>query len=358
METVAKQALLYDLSTNTIILEKNSDELMSPSSMSKIMTIYYLFKKLKDGEISLEDEFKISKKAWKKGGSRMFLNVDSMVKVEDLIKGIIVQSGNDACIAVAEGVSGSEEFFVEELNLLAKEIGLTDSYFTNSTGWPDPEHLMTARDLLTLSIRTIEDFPELYHYYADKDFTYNKIKQSNRNPLLFSDLNADGLKTGHTSLGGYGLVATAEKNNRRLILILNGLETSRQRSKESDRLIRLGFNQYKNIEIVNKDTDIKSIPIWGGNKKTIKIYNQDKIAITIPKKLRKNLKFHIKFYTPFMAPIKKDQAIAEFLIKKGNNEVLKKIDLYSRESVEKMSFFSKVVQNFKYLLFGDSIFVE
>ena len=197
----AKQALLYDLETNTIIFEKNADDLMSPSSMSKVMTIYYLFKKIQDGEVSLNDKFKVSKKAWKKGGSRMFLNVNSLVTIEELIRGIIVQSGNDACITLAEGLSGSEEEFAEELNILAKEIGLKNSFFKNSTGWPDPDHLMTSRDLLNLAIRTIEDFPDLYHYYSEKEFKYNDIKQSNRNPLIYSNPIADGLKTGHTSLG-------------------------------------------------------------------------------------------------------------------------------------------------------------
>ena len=211
IETVAKQAILYDYETQSIIFEKNSNELMSPSSMSKIMTIYYVFKKIKDGDISLDDEFTISKKAWKKGGSKMFLNYKSKVRVEDLIRGIIVQSGNDACIAIAEGISGSEELFVDELNALGEELGLRNSFFTNSTGWPDPEHLMTINDLLTISKRTIEDFPEYYHYYAEKEFKYNDINQLNRNPLLFSSLESDGLKTGHTSLGGYGIVATVKK---------------------------------------------------------------------------------------------------------------------------------------------------
>ncbi len=203
-ETTAKQAILYDYQTNSVIFEKNSDDLMSPSSMSKIMTIYYVFKKLNDGELQLDDKFKVSRKAWKKGGSKMFINVNDEVTLEDLIRGIIVQSGNDACIAVAEGISGSEKLFADELNTLAKEIGLTNSNFTNSTGWPDPDHLTTIKDLLTLTIRTIDDFPELYHYYAEKQFTYGGIKQLNRNPLLFNNLSADGLKTGHTSLGGYG----------------------------------------------------------------------------------------------------------------------------------------------------------
>ena len=242
---------------------------MSPSSMSKIMTIYYVFKKIKDGDLKLTDKFKVSKKAWKKGGSKMFVNVNTMVSVEDLIRGIIVQSGNDACIAIAEGISGSEALFAEELNLLAKEIGMMNSSFTNSTGWPDPDHLTTIQDLLTLTVRTIEDFPELYYYYAEKEFTYSGIKQLNRNPLLFNEINADGLKTGHTSLGGYGLVASVLKNNRRLILILNGLKRNKDRSDESERLIKVGFNQYKVIDLYDKNQIITNLQVWGGRKKTL-----------------------------------------------------------------------------------------
>ena len=354
LETNAKQALLYDQETKTIIFEKNADDLMSPSSMSKIMTIYLLFKKMKEGDVKLDDKFKVSKKAWKKGGSRMFLNLNSFVTVEDLIRGIIVQSGNDACITLAEGISGSEDEFVYEMNLLAEEIGLKDSTFKNSTGWPDADHLMTARDLLTLAERTIQDFPEYYHYYTEREFEYNKIKQFNRNPLIFSDLNADGLKTGHTSLGGYGLVASVEKKNRRLILILNGLKSNKERRNESERLIKLGFNQFKNINVINMDTVIDDIPVWGGKKKIVSIYSKEKINITVPKRLKKNLKFSIKYKTPIIAPIKKDQKIAEFLIKK-NNEILKKYDLFSNEEVPKLNFLGKVFQNLKYLILGETL---
>ena len=269
LNTTASQAIIYDYETKTVIFEKNSKELVSPSSMSKIMTIYYLFKKLKDGEIKLTDEFKVSKKAWKKGGSKMFVNVGESVKVEDLIRGIIVQSGNDACIVVAEAISGSEELFAEELNLLGQEIGLKNSNFTNSTGWPDPEHLMTAEDLLTLTIRTIEDFPEYYHYYAEKEFTYSNIKQNNRNPLLYSNIESDGLKTGHTSLGGYGIVVSIKQNNRRLILVLNGLKSSKERAKESERLSKIAINQYFNYLISEEDKIIKNLNVWGGKKKYI-----------------------------------------------------------------------------------------
>ena len=332
IETIAKQAILYDMDTKSIIFKKNSDQLVSPSSMSKIMTIYYAFKKINEGELSLDDEFTVSRKAWKKGGSKMFVKVNDKVKVEDLIRGIIVQSGNDACIVLAEGLSGSEELFSEELTELGKEIGLKNSFFTNSTGWPDPQHLMTLDDLLTLSIKTIEDFPELYHYYSEKEFTYSGIKQLNRNPLLFTELNSDGLKTGHTSLGGYGLVATVMKNKRRLILVLNGLNSSKNRAREAERLIKIGFNQYENLKIADKNEKLKTLNVWGGDKKSVDIFSKEEISITVPKRIKKNLSYSIKYQSPIIPPIKSEEPIGEFLIKK-NKEILKKFELYTNENV-------------------------
>ena len=354
IETPAKQGILYDYETKTVLFEKNSDELMSPSSMSKIMTIYYLFKKIKDGEISIDDEFEVSKKAWKKGGSKMFVNLKSMVRVEDLIRGIIVQSGNDACIVVAEGISGSESIFADELNELANEIGLEDSNFTNSTGWPDKKHLMTVNDLLKLTVRTIEDFPDLYRYYSEKEFTYNNIKQLNRNPLLFRPIGSDGLKTGHTSLGGYGLVATVKNKDRRLILVLNGLKSSAQRSKESERLMKIGFNQFKSIKIASKTKELGQIPIWSGKKKEVSFYTKDEISITVPNRDRKKINFKVRYQSPLIAPVAEDQYIADFLIKK-NDQTIKSYKLYATNNVSESNFFSKMILNFKFLLFGESL---
>ena len=354
IETPAKQGILYDYETKTVLFEKNSDELMSPSSMSKIMTIYYLFKKIKDGEISIDDEFEVSKKAWKKGGSKMFVNLKSMVRVEDLIRGIIVQSGNDACIVVAEGISGSESIFADELNELANEIGLEGSNFTNSTGWPDKKHLMTVNDLLKLTVRTIEDFPDLYRYYSEKEFTYNNIKQLNRNPLLFRPIGSDGLKTGHTSLGGYGLVATVKNKDRRLILVLNGLKSSAQRSKESERLMKIGFNQFKSIKIAPKTKELGQIPIWSGKKKEISFYTKDDISITVPNRDRKKINFKVRYQSPLIAPVSEDQYIADFLIKK-NDQTIKSYKLYATNNVSESNFFSKMILNFKFLLFGESL---
>ena len=357
IETIAKQAILYDMDTKSVLFKKNSDQLVSPSSMSKIMTIYYVFKKISEGELSLQDEFIVSKKAWKKGGSKMFVKVNEKVKVEDLIRGIIVQSGNDACIVLAEGLSGSEKLFSEELTELGKEIGLENSFFTNSTGWPDPQHLMTVDDLLTLSIRTIKDFPDLFHYYSEKEFTFSGIKQLNRNPLLFTDLNSDGLKTGHTSLGGYGLVATVKKNDRRLILVLNGLNSSKDRAKEAQRLLKIGFNQYEILKIAEANKNLKTLNVWGGDKKKINIFSKDEIKITIPKKIKKQLSFAIKYQSPLIPPIISEEPIGEFLIKK-NKEILKKFKLFTDQNVRKMNFFQKIGHNFRYLLFGESVIIN
>ncbi len=356
IESIAKQAIVYDMQTNSIIYEKNADELMSPSSMSKLLTVYYVFKKLNNGEISLTDKFKVSKKAWKKGGSKMFINENSLVSIEDLLRGIIVQSGNDACITIAEGFSGTEDNFADELNLLAKEIGLENSNFTNSTGWPDPEHLTTTRDLLKIAIRTINDFPELYKYYAEKEFTYNKIRQINRNPLLFIDQNADGLKTGHTSLGGYGLIASSKRLNRRIILIVNGLNSSKERKFESKKLMDAAFFQYKNVNLDQKVISNENIFVWNGVKKKLTLYPKTDVNITVPKLVANEIKFYIKYKSPVSAPVKKDSEIAILLVKNKKGEILKRFPLFASENINEMNFLKKIFFKFKYLIFGDSLY--
>ena len=356
IESIAKQAIVYDMQTNSIIYEKNADELMSPSSMSKLLTVYYVFKKLNNGEISLTDKFKVSKKAWKKGGSKMFINENSLVSIEDLLRGIIVQSGNDACITIAEGFSGTEDNFADELNLLAKEIGLENSNFTNSTGWPDPEHLTTTRDLLKIAIRTIKDFPELYKYYAEKEFTYNKIRQINRNPLLFIDQNADGLKTGHTSLGGYGLIASSKRLNRRIILIVNGLNSSKERKFESKKLMDAAFFQYKNVNLDQKIISNENIFVWNGVKKKLTLYSKEDVNITVPKLVANEIKFYIKYKSPVSAPVKKDSEVALLLVKNKKGEILKRFPLFASENINEMNFLKKIFFKFKYLIFGDSLY--
>ena len=224
-ETGAKQVIIVDYTTGAELYGKNADEIMDPASMTKMMTIYKLFERLKNGSLSMEDTFLVSEKAWRKKGSKMFVPVGGRVSVEDLVRGIIVQSGNDASIVVAEGLSGSEAAFAEQMTAKARELGMTNTTFRNASGWPEPGHTTTARDLAILAAATIRDFPELYKYYAEMEFTFNKIKQGNRNPLLYRNTGADGLKTGHTEAAGYGLTASAVRGDQRLIVVAHGMKS-------------------------------------------------------------------------------------------------------------------------------------
>ena len=244
IEIAAREGIVVDFQTGATLLEKDADVSMPPASMSKVMTIYLVFQRLKDGRLNLDDELPVSEKAWRMGGSKMFVKVGNRVRIEDLIRGVIVASGNDACIVLAEGLAGTEAAFAEEMTRTAREIGLTNSTFANATGWPDPNQRMTARDLATLAHRIITDFPEYYHYFSETEFTWNGIRQSNRNPLLFKSIGADGLKTGHTKEAGFGLTASAVQGERRLILVLSGMSSQKERSEESARIMAWGFLEF------------------------------------------------------------------------------------------------------------------
>ena len=247
LDIAAREVILIDYQTWTVLEESNADKRMPPSSMSKLMTAFMLFEAIHSGELSLDDEFQVSENAWRKGGaasggSTMFLEPNTSVRVEDLLRGIIIQSGNDACIVVGENMAGSEEAFADEMTARAYELGMTNSNFTNTTGLPDPEHYTTARDLAILAKRIIVDFPEYYSLYKETEFTYNEIKQFNRNPLLYRPGGADGLKTGHTNAAGYGLTASAVRDGRRLIMVANGMESTQARSEETSRLMDWGVS--------------------------------------------------------------------------------------------------------------------
>ncbi|MBT3628537.1 MAG: D-alanyl-D-alanine carboxypeptidase, partial [Rhodospirillaceae bacterium] len=248
-ETSAKEVILVDDTTGAVLLAKNSDRRMFPASMSKLMTLYVVFSKLTEGSLSLDDQLRVSEKAWRMGGSKMFVELNSRVSVNELLRGIIVQSGNDACIVLAEGIAGTEAQFVELMNAAAKKLGLRNSHFMNVTGWPHPEHVTTARDLVILAHSIIREFPLLYPIFQEKSYTYNGIKQGNRNPLLYTYAGADGLKTGHTEASGYGLLASAVRGNRRLILLANGMADVNDRARETERMLDYGFNEYSNYTL-------------------------------------------------------------------------------------------------------------
>ena len=268
IETSAKQAILIDNATGAVLFEKDADMLMEPSSMSKIMTIYMIFERLADGSLKLDDTLPVSEKAWRKGGSKMFVKVGDRVSVEDLLRGIIIQSGNDATIVIAEGLAGDEKSFAAEMTDRARELGLESSMFTNASGWPDEDHRVTARDMALLAKLTIENFPQYYGYYAELEFIYNGIRQGNRNPLLYKNMGADGLKTGHTVNAGYGLTASAIRDGRRLILVINGLGSASGRSREAERLIEFGFREFSNYALFEAGEAIGEADVWLGDAAT------------------------------------------------------------------------------------------
>ena len=352
-ETPAKQAILTDMTTNTVLFSKNADELMTPSSMSKIMTIYKLFERLKDGGLSLTDTFSVSEKAWRKRGSKMFVGLNSRVKVEDLIRGIIVQSGNDATIVVAEGISGSESAFADSLNFTAKKLGMKNSTFINASGWPDPGHETTARDLAILTSATIKNFPEFYHYYKEKSFTYNGIKQGNRNPAIYRNIGADGLKTGHTEAGGYGLTASAMRNNRRLILVINGLPSKKLRSTESERLFDWGFREFNNYTLFKSGEIVTRINVWMGEQGSIPLLIEKDLILTLSRKARKAMKVTVVMKTPVSAPIIKGKVLATLRIEIPDQNNIE-LPLVSESNVSQLGIFSRLGKAVEYLLWGES----
>jgi serine-type D-Ala-D-Ala carboxypeptidase (penicillin-binding protein 5/6) len=351
-ETTGKQIILYDMSTDTVLLEKNADMPMAPSSMSKIMTIYKVFEKLKDGDLSLNDKFKVSEKAWRKGGSKMFVKLNSRVRVEDLIRGVIVQSGNDATIVIAEGLSGTEGFFADELNKTAKNLGMLNSNFTNASGWPDPNHLTTARDLTRLAISTIQDFPEFYHYYEEKTFSFNNIKQNNRNPALYKDLGADGLKTGYTKAGGYGVMVSAVRGDRRLVLVINGLKSKRLRTNETEKVLDWGFRNFRNYKLFDAGETVADGEVWMGVVDKIPLITEKKIVMTLTRKQRRNMKVKFLLNTPIPAPVRKGVRLGSLKIDiPGRKPVIHPI--VSAGSVAKLSVLSRLKVTVKYLLWGE-----
>lgn len=308
-ETIARQALIVDFDTDATLLEKNADERMHPSSMSKLMTMYVVFDMLKKGRLKLDQELPVSERAWRMQGSKMFVQVGTQVPVEALLRGVIVQSGNDACVVFAEAISGSEQQFAELLNQTAREIGLTNSTFRNATGWPDPEHLMTCRDLARLARRMINDFPEYYRIYNERSFTWNGISQENRNPTLARVPGADGLKTGHTEEAGFGLTSSAKRGDRRLILVFNGLPSMKARGEESERLLEWGFREFENVVLFKAEDVVEEVPVHLGNRRTVPLVGGKDMIVTLPRSWRNKLQARLRYDAPLQAPVAKGQEL-------------------------------------------------
>ena len=346
IETKAAYALLIDIDSNSTLLEKNADELMAPASMSKLITLGVLFKAIRDERINLEDEIFISENAWRNGGapsgtSAMFASLNSEVKVVDLMRGIIVQSGNDASIAIAEGLSGSEEGFVEEMEAYAKSIGLTKSSFANPTGLPHPDHLMTARELAIVARHIIKTYPEFYPIFSERLFPYKRYKFFNRNPLLSKKMGVDGLKTGFTRKSGYGLVASGVIDGRRMILVLNGLKTKKERSDEAQKLLRWGARNFKSVKLFNPDETVGYARVWGGERSSVRLGgNNAAVSVLLPRNGAKKIRAAIEYLGPLKAPVKKGDQVA-FLRVSSENSAVNRIPLYAEEDIAEGGVVSK-----------------
>ncbi|MEE2662148.1 MAG: D-alanyl-D-alanine carboxypeptidase family protein [Pseudomonadota bacterium] len=353
IKTTARSAYIMDLSTGSVLLSKNADLALPPASMSKLMTIYIVFELIKNRSLSLKDKFIVSKKAWRKGGSKMFVKIGDQVTISDLLRGIIIQSGNDACIVIAEGISGSEKAFAILMTQKAQELGLVNSTFSNATGWPHPKQLMSARDLGTLSTLMIKKFPQLYKIFAEKTFRYNQIKQGNRNPLLYRNIGADGLKTGHTKAAGYGLTASAIRNGRRIILVLNGMKSVRQRSVESLRLMEWAFRAFMPITLFKKSEEVTQADVWLGNTAKVPLMVSDDIKITLPVATANKLKATVIMENPVAAPIKKGEKLATLKITAPGIQT-KEVELVAGREVRQLGFIGRLGAAIKHVLWGPS----
>jgi len=351
IETKATAVYVLDAYSNKVLYEKNSDLHYGPASMSKLMIIYITFERLQNGSLKLDDNFVVSKKAWKYGGSKMFVKLGDKVSIDDLLKGVIVQSGNDACIVLAEGISGSEENMLDEMADKVKELGLLNSNFANVTGWPHKNHYMSVRDIAHLSKLIIKHFPEYYYYFSIKKFSYNGIEQFNRNLLLNLE-GYDGLKTGRTTQAGFSLVASAINDDRRIISVVNGLNSDEERINETKKMINWAFREFKNFHLFDNESTVVNGKVWLGNKSFIPLITNENLFITVSKK---NLdKFQVKaiFDSPIEAPIKKGEKVGELIISNVGEDITK--PLFAGESVNTISRFSRSISIINYLFFGVS----
>ncbi|MCH1475186.1 MAG: D-alanyl-D-alanine carboxypeptidase [Alphaproteobacteria bacterium] len=357
IDTSAEYAFVTDFGSGKVLMEKEPDTLMKPASMAKIMTVYIAFERIADGSLSLDDTFLISEKAWRKGGSKTFVEVGKEVSVRDLLFGVVVQSGNDAAIAIAEGISGTEEGFSEEMNYVARKLGMENTVFRNSTGWPHLEQHTTARDLNILATALIREFPvekypELYPMFAEQDFTYNGIKQGNRNPLVYGTQGADGLKTGHTAESGYGLVGSANRDGQRVVMVLNGMKSMKQRSSESRRLIDLMFREFKLYRFYEKDQPVERANVWLGTQSKIDLVLEEPLHLVMARSDRRKMKVTVNWNDPVPAPITAGQPIGTLVLELPSGKST--YPLLAAENVSGLGMFDRVGEALKYLIFGAS----
>ncbi|MGH7121916.1 MAG: D-alanyl-D-alanine carboxypeptidase family protein [Acetobacteraceae bacterium] len=348
--TKARWALIIDYETGSTLLEKNPTAAMPPSSLTKLMTIYIVFSRLKSGQLKLDQTLPVSRRAWHTGGSKMFVPLGGEVSVSDLVQGIFVDSGNDACVVFAEAISGSEEAFAGLMNRTARQLGLVDSHFVNATGLPAPGHYMCCQDVATLARLIIRNFPDDYHYAAEKIFTFSNIKQYNRNELVQENL-ADGLKTGFTDAGGYGLCASAERSGMRVILVLNGMPTERDRTEEGTRLIDWAFRSFENVTLFKAGTPVAAAPVWLGTSATVPLAGLTDLVATLPHEWRRTARMRAVYYAPIPAPVPARQPVG-WLIVDGQGVPPAKLPLYTAVGVPRLGIAGRALAVLTRLTFG------
>ena len=356
----ARTAILQDYLSGEILFEKDADKSIYPASMTKIMTTIIAFDLIRSGDLNLDEKFLVSENAWRlssAGYSSMFIMVGDEVSVENLLKGIIIASGNDACVALAEGIAGTEDEFAVMMTAKAKEIGMENTNFANSSGINNTENVSTVRDIMLMSRYLIKEFPEEYKYFAEKEFTWDRtggdpITQGNRNPLLYKSLGADGIKTGYLAVEKYSLASSVERNGRRLIAVGSGFNTKNDRSRESAKLLTWGLTNFDLVEITKANTPIEDIDVWLGKKDTIKTYIKNDIYKTIPKAKKRLLKVSLNYNGPIQAPIKKDDILGKLKLS-YDGELIEEYDLLSYENVKKLNIFSRLMKSINFLIWGD-----
>ena len=356
----ARTAILQDYLSGEILYEKDPDKSIYPASMTKIMTAIIAFDLIRSGDLNLNEKFLISENAWRlssAGYSSMFIMVGDEVSVENLLKGIIIASGNDACVALAEGIAGTEDEFAIMMTAKAKEIGMENTNFANSSGINNTENVSTVRDIMVMSNYLIKEFPEEYKYFAEKEFTWDRtggdpISQGNRNPLLYKNFGVDGIKTGYLAVEKYSLASSVYRNGRRLIAVGSGFNTKNDRSRESAKLLTWGLTSFDLIEIAKSNTSIDNLDVWLGTKNTVGVYVKNDVYKTIPKARRKFLKVTISYTGPIQAPIKKDTILGKLKVN-YKNELIEEYDLFAFEDVKKLNVFSRLMKSINFLIWGD-----
>jgi D-alanyl-D-alanine carboxypeptidase (penicillin-binding protein 5/6) len=356
-ESKANHAILIDARTGRVMFEKAADEAVPPASMSKLMTMIMVFEALKSGKLTLDQEFLISQDAWKRGGassggSTMYAELNSRVRLEDLIKGVVVQSANDACIAIAEGMAGSEAGFSQRMTDRARELGATNATFRNATGLPDPEHRMSVRDLSVLARYVINEFPEYYRYYSIPEFTWNNIKQQNRNPLLKDYPGADGMKTGYTREAGYGLIGSASRDGRRLIMVIAGLKSINERKQEAQSLLDWGFRQFRAVDVYAKGDRVGNARVWGGTTRSVELVTSESVRVALSPQEQDIAEMKLAYQGPLMAPVEAGTKVGtvRFLV---DGMTVADVPVETAESVEaEQSMWSRAMDSIFIMIFG------